>query len=260
MTSSPTTRLCPSSRGSIVHARSAKRAAADEPGRLDHRRALLVRLAPADGDEDPVAVGLIDDIGPAQGAHLAAPHPRHEQQSRDHRVETPALEGDLVGFKPATAPPGPMAPTPAVCSPAGAGWPASFARKHATLGEVGCQGHVVELPPVEPGVETPQRPGVGPAGVLADGSLDEAARGRCGPPDRGLSGVDPGRCIIHVTGKSAEQNDRQLDGLSAPARCPGGPPTDIDRAAGCVPEQPQTMLRGVPPVERKLVAPGRHPD
>ena len=36
------------------------------------------------------------------------------------------------------------------------------------LGEIGRQGHVVELAPVEPGVEPPKRPGVGPSGVRAD--------------------------------------------------------------------------------------------
>ena len=60
------------------------------------------------------------------------------------------------------------------------------------FGEVGGQGHVVELAPVEPGIEAPERTGVGPPRVLADGGLDQAARGRHGPPDRGLFGVDPG--------------------------------------------------------------------
>ena len=59
------------------------------------------------------------------------------------------------------------------------------------LGEVGGQGHIVERPAVEPGVEPPQRAGVGAPGVLADGGLDQAARGRRGPADRGLFGVDP---------------------------------------------------------------------
>ena len=60
--------------------------------------ALLVGFAAAYGDEDPGAVGRIDDIGPAQCAHLAAPHPRHEQQSRDHGIEATALGGHLVGL------------------------------------------------------------------------------------------------------------------------------------------------------------------
>ena len=72
----------------------------------------------------------------------------------------------------------------------------------AQLGEVGGQGHVVELAAVEPGVEPPQRAGVGAAGVLADGGLDQAPCGRRGPPDRGLCGVDPGGPIIHDEGNA----------------------------------------------------------
>ena len=60
------------------------------------------------------------------------------------------------------------------------------------LGEVGGQGHVVELAAIEPGVEPPERAGVGAAGVRADRGLDQAARGRRRPADRGLFGVDPG--------------------------------------------------------------------
>ena len=51
------------------------------------------------------------------------------------------------------------------------------------LGEVGGQRHVVELAAVEPGVEPPQRAGVGAAGVRADGGLDQASRGRCRAAD-----------------------------------------------------------------------------
>ena len=100
--------------------------------------------------------------------------------------------------------PGNPASTRAVRSPAGAGWPASFARKHAAataiealgrgtsgvvqLGEVGGQGHIVERPAVEPGIEPPERAGVGPPRVRADGGLDQAARGCRRPPERGSSG------------------------------------------------------------------------
>ena len=51
-----------------------------EHGRLDAVIAglLLVGLAAADGDEDPVAVGRVGDVGPAEGAHLAPAHPGHE--------------------------------------------------------------------------------------------------------------------------------------------------------------------------------------
>ena len=68
------------------------------------------------------------------------------------------------------------------------------------LGEVGRQGHVVELAPVEPGVEAAERAGVRPSGVRADGGLDEAACGRRRSADRGLGRVDPGGKIIHVNG------------------------------------------------------------
>ena len=68
------------------------------------------------------------------------------------------------------------------------------------FGEVGGQGHIVELAPVEPGVEAPQRPGVGSPGVLADGGLNQAARGPRRRPDRGLFRVDPGGLILHVNG------------------------------------------------------------
>ena len=65
------------------------------------------------------------------------------------------------------------------------------------LGEVRREGHVVELAAVEP----PERAGVGPSGVWADGGLDQPARGLSRLADRGLFGVDPGGRIIHVKGK-----------------------------------------------------------
>ena len=61
------------------------------------------------------------------------------------------------------------------------------------LGEVGGQGHIVELAPVEPGVEPPERARVGSPRVRADGGLDEAARGLRRPFDRGLFGADGDR-------------------------------------------------------------------
>ena len=60
------------------------------------------------------------------------------------------------------------------------------------LGEVGGHARVVELAPAEPGVEPPQRAGVGTPRVRADGGLDQAARGLRRPPDLGLCGVGPG--------------------------------------------------------------------
>ena len=41
----------------------------------------------------PVASGRLGDVAPEEGAHLAAPHPRHEEQARGHRVEPAALQG-----------------------------------------------------------------------------------------------------------------------------------------------------------------------
>ena len=35
-------------------------------------------------------------VDPPEGAHLAPPQPRHEEQPRDHRVEAAALQDDLV--------------------------------------------------------------------------------------------------------------------------------------------------------------------
>ena len=57
------------------------------------------------------------------------------------------------------------------------------------LGEVGGQGHVVERPPVEPGVEPPERARVGAARVRADGGLDQAARGLSLAADRSLFAI-----------------------------------------------------------------------
>ena len=56
----------------------------------------------------------------------------------------------------------------------------------------GGEARAVELAPVEPGVEPPQRAGVGAAGVRADGGLDQAAPGLRRAADRGLFGVGPG--------------------------------------------------------------------
>ena len=177
--------------------------------------------------------------------YLAAPHPRHEQQSRDHRIDPSALEGDLVRLDTAPASPRPVAggehgrqvrdpERPRLSSSpisgsspvagehsgrplaGGSGLPGQLraeahcgdrhrgARRSAPsvveLGDVGRKTRIVELPPVEPGVEPPERAGVGPPGVRADGGLDQPARGRRHAADRGLFGVDPGGPIIHVNG------------------------------------------------------------
>ena len=49
------------------------------------------------GAKRPEGVG---DVVP-----LAAPHPRHEEEARDHRVELAALQGDLVGLDAAASQP-----------------------------------------------------------------------------------------------------------------------------------------------------------
>ena len=61
------------------------------------------------------------------------------------------------------------------------------------LGEVGGQGRVVELPAAgEPGVELAEGAGVGAAGIGADRGVDQAARGRARPAERGLGRGDLG--------------------------------------------------------------------
>ena len=70
--------------------------------------------------EPPVAVGRVGDVGPAEGAHLAPPHPGHEEKPRDHGVEAAALEGDILGLD---AAPGTLAkrrrrPPPRTAAPA----------------------------------------------------------------------------------------------------------------------------------------------
>ena len=63
------------------------------------RLALLVRLPAADGDQQhSLAVGRVVDVGPAEGADLAPPHPRHEEEPRDRGGEAAALKGDGVGL------------------------------------------------------------------------------------------------------------------------------------------------------------------
>ena len=93
----------PRARGGPERPDSAGDAALHEP---DVRRlALLVRLAPADGCQHPVAVGRVVDVGPVEGADLAPPHPGHEEEPCDHGVEAAALAGDGVGLDAAAAAP-----------------------------------------------------------------------------------------------------------------------------------------------------------
>ena len=45
----------------------------------------------ANGDQHPVVVGRVGAVGPAEGAHLAPPHPRHEEEPGGHGVEVAAI-------------------------------------------------------------------------------------------------------------------------------------------------------------------------
>ena len=60
------------------------------------------------------------------------------------------------------------------------------------LGEVGGQGRVIEPEAVEPGVEPAEGAGVGAAGVFADQGVDQAARRRARPAERGVGRDDLG--------------------------------------------------------------------
>ena len=58
------------------------------------------------------------------------------------------------------------------------------------LGEVGGQGCVIEPETAEPAVELAEGAGVGAAGVVTEGGVDQAARGRRGAADRGVGRGD----------------------------------------------------------------------
>ena len=67
--------------------------------------ATLVRLAPADGDQHPVAVSRVRDVGPAQRAHLPPPRPRHRRGvPRSRRRGGPARATDQTARRPARTP------------------------------------------------------------------------------------------------------------------------------------------------------------
>ena len=78
------------------------------------------RLAPSDGDESPPGGGRLGDIGPAQGAEIAAPHPGHESSPAIAAFEPVPLEGDLVGLHLSAASAAARAGGE-VCGPEGAG-------------------------------------------------------------------------------------------------------------------------------------------
>ena len=93
-------------------------------------------------------------FGPAQRTHLAAPHPRHEQQSSDHRIDPSSVEGDpgrtrhrapaaAAAIRGGRRSAGSRRAPRAVRSPAELGRPASFARKHAAATAI----EALEYPP-----------------------------------------------------------------------------------------------------------------
>ena len=67
----------------------------------------------------------------------------------------------------------------------------------AELGEVHGQGCVIEPEATEPGIELAEGAGVGAAGVVAEGGVDQAARGRARPADRAVGRGEHGERIIH---------------------------------------------------------------
>ena len=136
------------------------------------RRRRRVRLASPDRHQHPVAGEAAAAMSPQErkGDHLAAPHPRHEQQPRDHRIDPAALQGDVVdrgrqrsAGKPAQAPR--RFPSPAgralLAGETGPEARRSHRRRRARraspllveLGEVAGERRVLEAPAGEPSVE-----------------------------------------------------------------------------------------------------------
>ena len=92
-----------------------------------------VRLAPADGDQHPVAVGRVGDVGPAEGENPGGAFPG--------RARLPGEAGPEA--RPGHRRRGACRGAPQVVE----------------LGEVGGEGRVLEPPAVEPGVEARSTPG-----------------------------------------------------------------------------------------------------
>ena len=89
-------------RGSPQRTEGARDAVLHEPHVVHF--ALLVGLRDPNPDHHAVAVGGVDHVGPAQRRHLAEAHPGHEQQSRDHGIDTATLGGHLLGLDTTPAP------------------------------------------------------------------------------------------------------------------------------------------------------------
>ena len=148
-----------------------------------------------------------------KGAHLAPPHPRHEEEPRDPPPRAAALVPALDRQRSAGSRRGPGPSVPRPGSARQRGGPGStppppaveVARRRPALvvelGEVGGQRRVLERPAVEPSVEAAERPGVGAAGVRADGGLREAARDRrwALKPGRGGAGRGGARVVSIFT-------------------------------------------------------------
>ena len=116
----------------VAAARRVRIARATSPF-TNRRLALLVRLAPADGDQHPVAVGRVGDVGPAEGEDPGGAFPG--------RARLPGEAGPEA--RPGHRRRGACRGSPQVVE----------------LGEVGGEGRVLEPPAVEPGVEARSTPG-----------------------------------------------------------------------------------------------------
>ena len=68
-----------------------------------------IHLSDSRLDRPVVGIDLQRDERLALQMRRPTPHPRHEQQPRNHRINPPPLEGDLVGLNASPAPPWPVA-------------------------------------------------------------------------------------------------------------------------------------------------------
>ena len=150
-------------------------------GRARHRPSRTARRSPrppdwssrsGPGPSTAVTVGGVDHVGPAQRQHLATAHPVHEQQSRDHSIDTATL-GD--------APPGP--------SGRGRGRRRAAGSRRAPLAVVGrapirLEGQTIAAASERRGDRPPSRssiPGAGRTCPTAHSSLWRKSRIRLGP-------------------------------------------------------------------------------
>ena len=151
------------------------------------RLARRVRLASPDRHQHPVAGEAAAAMSPQErkGDHLAAPHPRHEQQPRDHRIDPAALQGDVVdrgrqrsaGSRPKH--PGGSLPRPGSArrrdGPGSAPQPPPSTRSTRLSPAREARGSRRASRPRGAAAEDP---GIRPPGVRADGGLHEPPSGR----------------------------------------------------------------------------------